>query len=59
MKKMNIIIGFVGAMVLAAPAFAQQSQTVVSPTTTSTVTQSVTDATSAVATEAATSERRK
>ncbi len=50
MKKLNIIIGFVGAMVLAAPAFAQQSQTVVSPTTTSTVTQSVSDATSEVAT---------
>ncbi len=55
MKKLKIIIGFVGAMVLAAPAFAQQSQNVVSPTTTSTVTQSVTDATS----DAATSGRRE
>ena len=55
MKKMKIIIGFVGAMVLAAPAFAQQTQIVVSPTTTSTVTQLISDATS----EAATSGRRE
>ena len=55
MKKLKIIIGLVGAMVLAAPAFAQQSQIVVSPTTTSTVTQTISDATS----DAATSGQRK